>query len=85
VHQPEAHPAIKMPLHLPARITCVFPSFLPLSSPLAAQIIGDDLLCTNPKRIQRAIDEKSCNGLLLKVNQIGTVTESIQVGHRLHK
>lgn len=42
------------------------------------QIVGDDLLVTNPKRIQKAIDEKSCNALLLKVNQIGTITESIQ-------
>eukprot|EP01100_Stratorugosa_tubuloviscum_P001807 TRINITY_DN140_c0_g2_i1.p1 TRINITY_DN140_c0_g2~~TRINITY_DN140_c0_g2_i1.p1 ORF type:complete len:433 (-),score=212.50 TRINITY_DN140_c0_g2_i1:61-1359(-) len=42
------------------------------------QIVGDDLLVTNPKRIQRAIDEKACNALLLKVNQIGSVTESIR-------
>ncbi|GBF87758.1 enolase [Raphidocelis subcapitata] len=42
------------------------------------EIIGDDLLCTNPSRISRAIKAKSCNGLLLKVNQIGTVTESIK-------
>jgi enolase len=43
------------------------------------QIIGDDLLCTNPKRIQRAIEGKACNALLLKVNQIGTISESIKV------
>ncbi|XP_024526021.1 enolase isoform X1 [Selaginella moellendorffii] len=42
------------------------------------QIVGDDLLVTNPKRVQQAISEKSCNALLLKVNQIGTVTESIE-------
>jgi len=42
------------------------------------QIVGDDLLVTNPKRIQKAIENKSCNALLLKVNQIGSVTESIQ-------
>lgn len=42
------------------------------------QIVGDDLTVTNPGRIARAIKEKSCNGLLLKVNQIGTVMESIQ-------
>lgn len=41
------------------------------------QIVGDDLLVTNPKRIQTAIDKKSCNALLLKVNQIGSVSESI--------
>jgi len=42
------------------------------------QIVGDDLLVTNPKRIQTAIEKKSCNALLLKVNQIGSVTESIE-------
>ncbi|GAA5941502.1 uncharacterized protein JCM15063_006121 [Sporobolomyces koalae] len=42
------------------------------------QIVGDDLTVTNPKRIQTAIEKKSCNGLLLKVNQIGTITESIK-------
>ncbi len=41
------------------------------------QLVGDDLLVTNPLRIKQAIKNKSCNSLLLKVNQIGTVTESI--------
>eukprot|EP00761_Pharyngomonas_kirbyi_P011501 gb/GECH01011526.1/.p1 GENE.gb/GECH01011526.1/~~gb/GECH01011526.1/.p1 ORF type:complete len:435 (+),score=129.51 gb/GECH01011526.1/:1-1305(+) len=41
------------------------------------QIVGDDLLVTNPDRIQTGIDKKACNALLLKVNQIGSVTESI--------
>lgn len=40
-------------------------------------VIGDDLLVTNVDRIQKAIDMSAVNGLLLKVNQIGTVTESI--------
>lgn len=44
----------------------------------SVQVVGDDLLVTNVKRIQRAIDTKACNALLLKVNQIGTVTESIK-------
>lgn len=35
------------------------------------QIVGDDLTVTNPERIQKAIDNKACNCLLLKVNQIG--------------
>jgi enolase len=39
---------------------------------------SDDLTVTNPKRIKRAIESKACNALLLKVNQIGTLTESIQ-------
>ncbi|OMJ19280.1 Enolase [Smittium culicis] len=41
------------------------------------QIVGDDLLVTNPLRIATAVEKASCNALLLKVNQIGTVTESI--------
>eukprot|EP01123_Difflugia_compressa_P006545 TRINITY_DN18811_c0_g1_i1.p1 TRINITY_DN18811_c0_g1~~TRINITY_DN18811_c0_g1_i1.p1 ORF type:complete len:438 (-),score=112.45 TRINITY_DN18811_c0_g1_i1:128-1441(-) len=41
------------------------------------QIVGDDLLVTNPKRIKEAITKKACNALLLKVNQIGSVTEAI--------
>lgn len=41
------------------------------------QVVGDDLLCTNPKRIATALDAKACNALLLKVNQIGSVSESV--------
>eukprot|EP00239_Pterosperma_sp_CCMP1384_P005515 CAMPEP_0197846928 /NCGR_PEP_ID=MMETSP1438-20131217/4722_1 /TAXON_ID=1461541 /ORGANISM="Pterosperma sp., Strain CCMP1384" /LENGTH=482 /DNA_ID=CAMNT_0043458719 /DNA_START=130 /DNA_END=1578 /DNA_ORIENTATION=+ len=41
------------------------------------QVVGDDLLVTNPKRVQAAIEGKTCNALLLKVNQIGSVTEAI--------
>merc|ERR1711924_36835 len=44
----------------------------------ATQVLGDDLTVTNVTRVQKAIDEKACNALLLKVNQIGTVTESIK-------
>ena len=43
----------------------------------AVQIVGDDLLVTNPTRVQKAIDDTACNALLLKVNQIGSITESI--------
>ena len=42
------------------------------------QIVGDDIPVTNPRRVQKAIDNKLCNALLLKVNQIGTLTESIE-------
>eukprot|EP00878_Enallax_costatus_P045785 GHUV01055269.1.p1 GENE.GHUV01055269.1~~GHUV01055269.1.p1 ORF type:complete len:249 (-),score=98.62 GHUV01055269.1:555-1301(-) len=42
------------------------------------QIVGDDQLVTNPTRIKKAIEQKAANALLLKVNQIGTVTESIE-------
>ncbi|PNF26872.1 Enolase [Cryptotermes secundus] len=48
------------------------------------QIVGDDLTVTNPSRIQTAIDKKACNCLLLKVNQIGSVTESVKA-HNLAK
>lgn len=41
-----------------------------------ARVVGDDLLCTNPERIRRAIEVGACNTLLLKVNQIGTLTEA---------
>jgi len=41
------------------------------------QIVGDDLTVTNPKRIKTAIEKRSCNCLLLKVNQIGSITEAI--------
>jgi enolase len=42
------------------------------------QIVGDDLLVTNPKRCQKALDVKACNALLLKVNQIGSITEALE-------
>ena len=46
--------------------------------------MGDDLLVTNPVRIQTGIDKKACNALLLKVNQIGTLTESIKAAKMSH-
>lgn len=42
------------------------------------ELVGDDLLATNAKRIKRAAESKACNALLLKINQIGTITESIE-------
>lgn len=42
-------------------------------------IVGDDLLVTNPKRVQKAIEEKACNAAVIKPNQIGTVTETLNV------
>ena len=41
------------------------------------QIVGDDLFVTNPERLQRGIESKSANALLVKVNQIGTLSETI--------
>jgi enolase len=45
---------------------------------LGAITLGDDLLCTNPQRIRRAIDAHAADALLLKVNQIGTLTEAAE-------
>ncbi len=42
------------------------------------QLVGDDLLVTNPERVRRGIEERSCNALLVKLNQIGTLTETIE-------
>jgi enolase len=42
------------------------------------QVVADDLTVTNPERIKKAIENKSANSLLLKINQIGTITESIE-------
>lgn len=41
------------------------------------QLVGDDLLVTNVERLRRAIDERSCNSILIKLNQIGTLTETM--------
>jgi enolase len=43
-----------------------------------ALVLGDDLLCTNPGRIRRAVDARAADALLLKVNQIGTLTEAAE-------
>ncbi|MGQ0527472.1 MAG: phosphopyruvate hydratase [Alphaproteobacteria bacterium] len=42
------------------------------------QLVGDDLYVTNPQRLRRGIDEKSSNAILIKVNQIGTLTETLE-------
>jgi len=42
-------------------------------------IVGDDLLVTNPERVKKAIEQKSCNAILVKPNQIGTITETLEV------
>ncbi|MEI7961935.1 MAG: phosphopyruvate hydratase [archaeon] len=57
-----------------------FDSYAKLTSVIGknVQIVGDDLLVTNVKRIKMGIEKKACNALLLKVNQIGSITESIE-------
>ena len=42
-------------------------------------LIGDDLLATNPEKLQKAIQKKACNAILIKLNQIGTLTETLKV------
>lgn len=49
------------------------------------QIVGDDLLVTNPKFVARGVAEKSCNAVLIKLNQIGTVSETIAAIHLCRK
>ncbi len=48
------------------------------------QIVGDDLLVTNPDRVARAIQEKAANSLLVKLNQIGSLTETIRAVEMCH-
>ncbi|THD20548.1 Enolase [Fasciola hepatica] len=55
-----------------------WPAWTKLTGECKIQIVGDDLTVTNPLRVQKAIDQKACNCLLLKVNQIGSVSESIK-------
>ncbi|HMN58763.1 MAG TPA: phosphopyruvate hydratase, partial [Anaerolinea sp.] len=49
------------------------------------QIVGDDLLVTNPTRVRRAIQEKAANALLVKLNQIGSLTETIEAVEMCHR
>ena len=49
------------------------------------QIVGDDLLVTNPMRVRRGIEEEACNSLLVKVNQIGSLTETIEAVQACHR
>ncbi len=49
------------------------------------QIVGDDLLVTNPERVRRGIEDKTSNALLVKLNQIGSVTETIEAVELCHR
>lgn len=49
------------------------------------QIVGDDLLVTNPERVRRAIRDKAANALLVKLNQIGSLTETIEFVEACHR
>ncbi len=62
-----------------------FARFASLRKKTRIQIVGDDLTVTNVKRIQRAIEEKSCTTLLLKMNQIGTLSETLDAVRLAYK
>ncbi|HEX4870619.1 MAG TPA: phosphopyruvate hydratase, partial [Moraxellaceae bacterium] len=49
------------------------------------QIVGDDLLVTNPERVRKAIKDGAANALLVKVNQIGSLTETIEAVETCHR
>jgi enolase len=49
------------------------------------QIVGDDLLVTNPERVRKAIKDNAANALLVKVNQIGSLTETIEAVEACHR
>jgi enolase len=49
------------------------------------QLVGDDLLVTNPKIIAEAIDKRICNSVLIKLNQIGSLTETLQAIEMTHR
>jgi enolase len=49
------------------------------------QVVGDDLFVTNPERLRRGIAEKSANALLVKVNQIGTISETLDAVNLAHR
>jgi len=64
-----------------------FESFAELNSAIGKkiQIVGDDLLVTNVKRMEKAIEKKACNALLLKINQIGSISEAIDAANLAKK
>jgi enolase len=51
----------------------------------SCQLVGDDLFVTNVKRLKQGIDQQIANSILVKVNQIGTVTETINAVSMAHK
>ncbi len=54
-----------------------FINFTSMADKFKFQVVGDDLLVTNPKRIKKAIEKKAANAVLIKLNQIGSVTETV--------
>ncbi len=54
-----------------------FTTFTKMADQFKFMVVGDDLLVTNPQRIKKAIEEKAANAVLVKLNQIGSVTETV--------
>jgi enolase len=50
-----------------------------LTEEIGIQVVGDDLFTTNPERVQQGVDAGACNTVLLKVNQIGTISEALEM------
>lgn len=63
-----------------------WPAWVELTAQIGSthQLVGDDLLVTNTKFLQRAIEEKAANAILIKLNQIGTVTETVEAVQLAH-
>lgn len=55
-----------------------WPTWTAFNKTCPIELVGDDLLVTNVERVRMAKEKKACNSMLLKVNQIGTVTEAIE-------
>ncbi len=60
-------------------------SWKKLTNATSIQIVGDDLFATNIKRLKKGIEEKSANAILVKLNQIGTVSETLDAINLAHK
>ncbi|KAK5121561.1 hypothetical protein LTR85_004733 [Meristemomyces frigidus] len=56
-------------------------AFTEFNKNCAVELVGDDLLATNIDRVKTAEEKKACNSMLLKINQIGTITEAIAAGN----
>src|SRR4029077_1492124 len=54
-----------------------WPAWQRLTQRTRGQLVGDDLFCTNPERIQRGIEAGAANAVLIKLNQIGTVSDTL--------
>ncbi len=62
-----------------------FQAFAELKRRTRIRIVGDDLTVTNEKRVSKAINEKSCNSLLVKINQVGTVSKAMKAISKARK